>query len=1343
MMKKGSAGSCRWAKRLTALALVLLTLLSCAGTAFAEEEPKTPAAIQDTYEVNGVTFFKVDSENFDDPPHYFRDLMGLKSSELEGRSMAQLWLETGVGMTFSGQSDYTDDQLGFTPDEAFSAMQAGIESGSTLAENYEFKAGSTDAIYARSFEQAEQRLLKSVPEDMMNMLKKHNMTFLATPDRSKDKTALEAAQKQQDVVSAIAYGWRGNCIFFTQVYFTDFQAVPLLPDNSGSNYVSSTIRNNKNAEKTYASNVKNMTLSPVTATQSVSTSWSASVTSTVEHSSAYTFSEAFKIGAKFAFKLVDISPEFTFTATQAFSDGWSKATTETKSGSIKENVSVTLPPYTNVLLEQGSSSSEVETRYNCPVGLKYKTTVRTAKMTIMPLYAADGQIMGDVVSYKQYCFNVPFGPDARTDLYKRALRDGDLDTDMADIHWPNVLAVNAVRNTIETVASHVPVAPVGATFNETLDTSYTEVKSLAPTDPLTIVRILPPDLNFINSQQLNYNKLNYLHADMKVGESSYTNYLKLQGENTYGAEYYGFSYRNGHWVVIRPDGTDWNDDTAPVKVEQDPATGYIRYTAVKPGTCFLKYVIDENCYSTAGNLDTYAKNDELESTAALEITVSGVKEESAPIGTVHISGNYFGFVGKEPERLDKEDGLTVSIQDLSGKELEMPYVWEKMELDSHGISINDENKVFFTKTGKYHVRVVCDEINAKSDWYEIEVHNYTFTPEGASIMASCPDPECDDVMFTVHAPKKTVYGDGQSAWASVTGRIPGMTPPIVKYRRGTEELNAPPRDAGTYSASITIGSATAEVEYTIEQAESSIIDTPVASGIIAGQPLASSQLKDGKGSTAGRFLWKDETVRPTLSDSQRTPYEVIFVPDSANYKPSSCTVMLSVNTDPVEVVTVPRAKVLTYNDSAQQLVEAGEAAKGKILYAMTQDTTTDAEALSYSEEIPAATEAGSYCVWYKTVNAGGELDAGPYLILVTIDKAVPTVDFPVRKLPATGEDQPLIVDPIVTPEKDVTVHYSLGDTENELTTFPAAKDIGEYLVYYRIESRNPSCESVPYSDPVRISIQSEMEEQLPDLKVSLEGWVYGEEANTPAVTGNEDYPVSFLYKALGDEDENYDEAVPNDAGDYTVRAVVTSPDYYGEATATADFRIEKRVPVPGEDFDIQPRVLFFTGDYQPLVRIAVKDGTTLKLWCSFDRYNTLAGTPKKQNSGTYEIWYRVSGDRNYEELNEWSGPVVSTILDETDMIVPDALEIIGEEAFAGITAESVYLRENVKRVEEYAFSDCERLAVLIVAGAETEIADSALAGCANVTVYGLPGSGAQTFAEKNHFDFVSLTGQGA
>ena len=1212
--------------RFLAFLLMLFLLATSTLPAFAEEA-KTPAAIQDTYTVNGITYYNVNSTRFDSPAHYLPDLMTTKSSELGNKSMAALWLETGVGMSMDSPSMQGTSPFNVDRKLALDTITSAIAAGASQ-QNGNFKAGFIAPVYAASIQNAASSLQNSLPSELMNL---GSISSVFLPYNSSNSTELAAAQKKQDVIAAACYGYQNDCLVIAEVYFTDFQAIALLPDNKGTNYVTTTIRDNKKADRTYASNVKNLTLSPVTASQNVSTSWTSSVTSTVNHSSTYTLSETIKLGFEIAFTLAKTNTEFTVSASKAVTDGWSKATTETKSGTVSDTVSVSLPPYTTVLLEQGNTSTEAETKYNCPIGLKYKATVRMIAKWSDP---------GTTNLSRASTGNAVFGADARLDLYNRALRDGDLDIDK-EVHWPNVLTIEGMRERLTNLTSHVPMSPVGASFRETKDTTYTEVKSIAPTEPLYRVKLLPPDEN---SRQLNYGNLNYLHRDMKVGEASYTNYLRLKGENAFDAEYYGFSSHYGHWIVIHPDGTEWTDETAPVKLEKDPATGYLRYTALRPGTCFLKYIIDESSYASDESLQSYTKNSDLESTAALEITVSGVVEEVKPTGTITVSGNYFGFVGRDPEPLDGDDGLTVSIQDFSGKELDKPYHWEKKELDSRGIQIDDENEVSFTKTGKYHVRAVCDDIAAKSDWYEIEVHNYTFTGEGASIMASCTDPECDDVMFTVHRPQKTVFGDGKSAWASVTGQIPGLTTPAVSYFRGTEKLSAPPRDAGTYTASITIGEAKAEVEYTIEKATPVIQTPPTASAISEGQSLSESILSGGKANTTGTFAWTDGTIRPGSGDPEGTEYEVTFTPDSANYAPATCRVILGVENGPAAVIRAPEALSLTYTGEEQPLVRPGAASNGSIFYALTTEPGAEPEVQDYSETVPGAIEAGTYYVWYELRAADELTDFEPVRLETTIQRASPAVEFPVRRLLADGTVQPLIVDPIVTPAKGVTVRYSLGDTENELLSSPVAMEPGKYYVYYRIESDTPSCDSVPWGEPVLIEIQTSLAEQLPELAVSQEGWTYGEEANVPVVSGSGNMPVYFLYKRMGEPDESFTEAVPTDAGDYIVRAVVNSPDYYGEATAEAEFQIEKRVPVFGEDYSILPEIVSADGSYRPLVDITVKEGSSLKLWCSFDRRNTLAGTPKKRAPGVYEIWYKVTGDPNYVELSDWNGPVTASLL---------------------------------------------------------------------------------------------------
>lgn len=78
------------------------------------------------------------------------------------------------------------------------------------------------------------------------------------------------------------------------------------------------------------------------------------------------------------------------------------------------------------------------------------------------------------------------------------------------------------------------------------------------------------------------------------------------------------------------------------------------------------------------------------------------------------------------------------------------------------------------------------------------------------------------------------------------------------------------------------------------------------------------------------------------------------------------------------------------------------------------------------------------------------------------------------------------------------------------------------------------------------------------LTVSIEGWTYGATASAPTVSGNEgNGAVTYEYKVKGADDDAYTTNVPTAAGDYTVRATVAETDDYADATATADFSIQK------------------------------------------------------------------------------------------------------------------------------------------------------------------------------------------
>ena len=91
---------------------------------------------------------------------------------------------------------------------------------------------------------------------------------------------------------------------------------------------------------------------------------------------------------------------------------------------------------------------------------------------------------------------------------------------------------------------------------------------------------------------------------------------------------------------------------------------------------------------------------------------------------------------------------------------------------------------------------------------------------------------------------------------------------------------------------------TAVVTLSVEKATPDITEKPTASAITYGQTLAESTLSGGAGNVAGTFAWKDGDVKPTVSDGDATPYEVVFTSEDSNWGTAETTVTLKVHKAP-------------------------------------------------------------------------------------------------------------------------------------------------------------------------------------------------------------------------------------------------------------------------------------------------------------------------------------------------------------------------------------------------------------------------------------------------------------
>ena len=351
--------------------------------------------------------------------------------------------------------------------------------------------------------------------------------------------------------------------------------------------------------------------------------------------------------------------------------------------------------------------------------------------------------------------------------------------------------------------------------------------------------------------------------------------------------------------------------------------------------------------------------------------------------------------------------------------------------DNSGLTGNAVTSISTTDTGN-------KEYWAK--WKTPHTHSFTYTASGATITATCTAAGCtlppsteggiDHVATLTIAANGGTY-DGTTAYgATITDGNSIQGDAKVQYQKkndgsyGTATETAP-TDAGDYKASITVGGATASVEYTIAQATTTITVNPTAGDITYGQTLANSSLTGGTASVAGSFTWKDSTIAPAVSDSQTTNYDVVFTPTDGNYGTAECKVKLTVNKADSAVTKAPTAKTLTYTGSPQALVSAGTAEGGEIQYALG---TMDAATEPYTTSIPAKTDAGTYYVWYKAVGDSTHTDSKPVCVTVTIGEKIvytavktsATVD---EHTIGSGEDAVLVFQRSVEDEKTIT-HFT-------------------------------------------------------------------------------------------------------------------------------------------------------------------------------------------------------------------------------------------------------------------------------------------------------------------------------
>ena len=954
------------------IAVVLIFALTFTTTLEIFSQPvNAEPAIKDTYVFDGITYYNANSQNINSDKKFYVDLLTAKNSVFGGRSLAEMWLMAAAGLSLqTPQLNYQDTLTDIAKE---------IILGTFNSSKY--------AYYA-------------------------SYSYSAPTWHNSDGGYVEVVLK----VTYLLYE------FNITLHFSDFRVGALLPADQ-SLYVQ-TVTENGSTQTIGASSVKNDTGSTITATQSTTKSIAESITSTVNHSSSYSFTEGVKLGVEASsFGIYKMSAEISASFSQAFSDGWSKSKATTNSKSTTSGVSVTLPPYTNVLVRQGEAKTTVTTKYNCPVILGYQVLIKLDRGTLLPIGL--------------YTFGST-NSNARKDLYHRAFEEGSKNLDSESIDWEKVLKDSDAKDAITKITNNVPMSSSGASIVYTNDTTYTEVAGTTALYPLRRTVLEKTNIPFIDENGV---------VNMKVGNYSYTKFLKVVGYNAYNAEYYGFNKDKGKFIIVDENKKELPASTAPVVLEEDNVSGLIKFKAVRPGKCYLQYMINENAYPAAINSTSYTKNSDLDAVATLEINVSTEDLK------YKITGNYEGRVNSVAENIEGDNKLTVAAYNNRGLEVDSDYVWEQRETKKKGINLQSDGKISFTKSGTFHVRVAdSNNEDVYSDWKEI------------TAISLGDDEDTEDE-------KPTLEAVDEYTTLVISGNFVGGVSADPEYLEGDDKLTVTAYDSTGREK---------YVAYTWEAQDGQDAMTINGDGLVSFDATGSYYVR----------------VKATGDDDL-----VIY---------SEWTEITVNELPPVRIIKAPTATQTTYDGTSQVLLNEDAEYEGgsRIMYGLGDDENTAPN--EYSTELPAAVNVGTYYAWYKIIGDVNHDDTDAKCVVASISAWTEPEEEEEQKTD-TKKYCDKVITKTYTLSNDVAVFWRLSDISQTSASYASYNaQISASVDDFTVSWTPQNAETVKTQN-VTLSIstiagKTEVGEYAFNVQVSEDGenWTDKQTLNFEATSSSED-----------------------------------------------------------------------------------------------------------------------------------------------------------------------------------------------------------------------------------------------
>ena len=321
-----------------------------------------------------------------------------------------------------------------------------------------------------------------------------------------------------------------------------------------------------------------------------------------------------------------------------------------------------------------------------------------------------------------------------------------------------------------------------------------------------------------------------------------------------------------------------------------------------------------------------------------------------------------------------------------------------------------------------------------------------------------------------------------------------------------------------------------------------------------------------------------ETV-PTAAGSYFVKAKVVA---TANYDGAEKTAEFKIARAKAVLTTKPTAVAnLVYTGDALNLITAGVVDGGTMQYKLGVDGI-------WSSEIPTATNAGEYTVYYKVLGDDSHsdlIDDETQQLTVTIAKADAQVIAPTAKTGLTynGKAQELVV---AGSAIGATIKYKLGDGDWS-TDIPMAINAGEYTVIYKAVA-DANYNVIDTEQQLTITIaKADAQITAPAAKTGL---AYNGEAQALVVAGSA-VGATIEYK-LGDGEWTTDIPVATDAGEYTVSYKAVAAANYNVVEAENQITIKIAKIADSIDFSLD-NVTVRCGDSVPELTATSASGTAV------------------------------------------------------------------------------------------------------------------------------------------------------